>query len=373
MNTILKLVAVLALVVAGQAMAQSTITYTLELGGDNHVADYEDGLYPQYTRLPNGDLDGQTYNVGDTINWAALVEVGGTHQGGLGDGLAPAGAANLVFTLELKDASGTVLLSAGGPAAQGWYSTINDGDDDGARGLIEGPDPLENAAFPTVFDIDGYGSNGGRLFDIYDNGGPGMTYYHYPSADGRPSAAVVTDGKLHGMGAGYEEFDPTMNQTGGVGLASNTTECTALGVLPLFEGQINTDGLAAGSYTLELTVEQGNNILPGLSGICSSGSTVGTFAVAANQVTGDTIQFNLSAGCTEPVVTAAVSRKTHGSAGTFDQLAGCDPVERDGQQRLDQRCRGDDRHHRRAAARDDDGRFPGAGRREWWLCSDRYG
>ena len=47
------------------------------------------------------------------------------------------GAANLIFNLELQDSLGQVVDDVT------FYSTMNDGDGDGLRGAIEGPDPLE--------------------------------------------------------------------------------------------------------------------------------------------------------------------------------------------------------------------------------------
>ena len=334
MNTLLKLATVLALVVAGQAMAQSEMIFTLELGGDNHADLYKGFLYPEYTRNPGGDLDGQTFDEGAIIDWAALVEVGGIHQtdpvGGIGDGLPPAGAANIVLSLRLTDGLGNVLLGAGSLTEQGWFSTINDGED---RAGIE-IDPLENAAFPTVFNLYGNGANGGRLFDSDANGGPHLDFYSYPSVAGRaggtdpedpnPPMPAITDGSLRGMGAGYSYFFPAEQggfHTGGVGLAQDVADvCTALGVLPLFEGQINTDGLAPGTYTLEVIAEQGNNILWGETDACFFGYW-DTFAVPVNNVVVDTITFEIGTPvdpCTDPVVTAAVSRKQHGAAGIFD-------------------------------------------------------
>jgi len=306
MYTILKLATVLALVVTGQVMAQSLIDYTLELGGDNFRADYKSGLWPVYD--PGSTDNGQQYNMGDIINWAVRVEVSGIHAtdptGGLGDGLPVAGGANLVFSLKVTDEfAGEVLLSAGSATEQGWYSSIMDGTERTGFGV----DPIQNAAFPTVFDVGTNGAQGGTLYHPYASGGPHMEVYSYPSADGRRASGlqgsaspVITDGSLRGMGAGYLEFLPYPygEETGGVGLAADVTDvCDALVGSPVFEGQINTAGMAPGVYTLELIEEEGNNVLWGEYYACTYGYN-DTFAVAANQVSGDTITFEILPECT---------------------------------------------------------------------------
>ena len=317
----------LALIVGGHALADSSINYTLELGGDNHAGAWEN-MDPNtiYGRATNGDQDDQSIDIGKDVNWAVVVDVTGQHNkpGGMGDGNLTGGAANLVFDLELKKDGNTVAIVAGSPASQGWYSTINDGDDDGLRGTVMGADDRYNAAYAVAFNIDGKMGLGGYLLSPPASGGPNMDFAHYPSASGWPAASTADPGKLIGMGAGYKEFKPITGGgacTGGVGLSEGSYSCSALGKLPLFEGQINTTGLDPGTYTLVLTASTGNNVLPDRAaiGMCDLGPT-GQFAVAPNAVNGDQIRFILkSTGptCVAPVMTAAASKKVHGTAGTF--------------------------------------------------------
>lgn len=303
-----KIAAVVALLVAAPSWAASSMTYTIELGGDNHVADWDNGLNTPYTRAANGDQDGQIYQPGDAINWAVLVAVSGTHEdpGGFGDGLLPSGAANMVFDLELwkdgvlVDIGAATVDSNGQPTSAGWYSSINDGACRDPRCIISGPNPLLNAAYAIAYDIDGNGAQGGRVWDAPASGGPFVDFFHYPSAQGRPAASTAAAGTLVGMGAGYKEFKPTSDggqNTAGVGTTVASGACEPLGVKPVFEGQISTAGLAGGTYTLVLKADAGNNVLPGDDEwgaspiyICST-SPVGRFAIAPNNVVEDDITF----------------------------------------------------------------------------------
>jgi len=317
------------------------MTYTIELGGDNHVADWDNGVNTPYTRAANGDQDGQIYEAGDTINWAVLVAVSGLHDdpGSLGDGLLPGGAANMVFDLELwkdgvlVDIGAATVDSNGQPTSAGWYSSINDGACRGARCIISGANPLLNAAYAIAYNVGGNGAQGGRVWDAPASGGPFVDFFHYPSAQGRPAASEADPGKLVGMGAGYKEFKPTSDggqNTAGVGTTVASGACEPLGVKPVFEGQIKTTGFAGGTYTLVLKADAGNNILPGDDEwgenpitICAL-SPVGRFAIAPNNVVEDDITFVIESSCTDPILQTAQSVRTHGAAGTFgiDLLSG---------------------------------------------------
>ena len=337
-----KIAAVVALLVAAPSWAASSMTYTIELGGDNHVADWDNGVNTPYTRAANGDQDGQIYQAGDPINWAVLVAVSGAHEdpGGFGDGLLPSGAANMVFDLELwkdgvlVDIGAATVDSNGQPTSAGWYSSINDGACRGARCIINGgPNPLLNAAYAIAYNVGGNGAQGGRVWDAPASGGPFVDFFHYPSAQGRPAASEADPGKLVGMGAGYKEFKPTSDggqNTAGVGTTVASGACEPLGVKPVFEGQIKTTGFAGGTYTLVLKADAGNNILPGDDEwgenpitICAL-SPVGRFAIAPNNVVEDDITFVIDSPCTDPDLQTAQSVRTHGAAGTFgiDLLSG---------------------------------------------------
>ena len=337
MKSSIKVAAAMALLTGGAAFAGSTMEYQVGLGGDNHAALWEAGQLPAYTRHADPGAD-KTYNIGDVINWDVLVYVYGTHSGDLGDGLPAGGAANMVFDLELwKDGSlvstfANAAMSAGQPTTAGWFSSINDGDADGARGELDGADPLKNAAFAMVFNVDSEytGPNRYRVFDPAEGRGPGLEYFHYPSAgldpvngdaNGLPAGNKAPGGKLVGMGAGYKEFLPVAasgKMTGGVGMDPADPSgglCVALGKLPLFEGQISTLGMEAGTYTLKVVAGAGNNILHTENSICELGAS--RFAVPVNTVLGDEINFTLQSVGAAPTITAAESVKTHGAAGDF--------------------------------------------------------
>lgn len=339
MNTSFKLVAVVALMVVGQVFAASTITYTLELGGNNNRAGWKAGAFPTYSRDPDGLIP--AVNAGAVVSWAVVVEVDGAHDdpGGLGHGIVPAGAANLVFDLELhKDsvagpivAIGSATLDgSGNPTTAGWYSSIND-DTAGFFGV----DAKENAAYAVAFDVNGTGGAHGQVFSPAASDGPYMDFYHYPAAQGHPAGSTAEAGKLIGMGVGYKEFKGTLAggpNTAGVGIASTAAiDCVALGIKPIFEGQIKTPSdLATGTYHLVLKASTGNNVLPGENfgsyDICSS-ANIGRFAVPANVVEEDSVAFDvIGPSCTNPSVSSAVSNKTHTGGGTFGvNLPGIEP------------------------------------------------
>lgn len=341
MRTTVKLASVLALVLASQAFGLSTVAYTVELGGDPGVASYEGLSYPQYVR--GSAADNQTVAANGSLNWSVVATVSGLHSGtgggGEGDGQLPAGIANAVFTLELKDSLGNTIttlgnapLTSSAPTTAGWYSLINDGDADGARGVL-GADPLQNAAFPSVFNIGGNGANGGRLFDTKASGGPKMDYYHYPSAtglavnvNGNMVQPVGCNGKLVGMGAGYSAFLPlaASPNTAGVGLTGMSDLCQGLGEKVLFEGQLSLAGLPGGTYTLKVTPGAGTNLIPYAFDRCGPGVGPAAFADAPNALTGDEITFVHDGGPppTPLAIVSSESQKTHGTAGTFGAPSG---------------------------------------------------
>ncbi|HOW71699.1 MAG TPA: dockerin type I domain-containing protein [Phycisphaerae bacterium] len=325
MRTLITVAAALAVLVGSQAYGAISIDYKLELGGKNFATDYHtNGTFPAYER--GSDADGKTfdnaaYPDGAVADWAVVVAMPGLDDV---TGTYAAGAANLVFDLELHEGTADgplVAIGHGGPTMAGFFSTINDGTTDPPDRV----NPVQDAAFPSVFDVDGAGASGGRLFDVAASGGPGMTFKTYPSDAGHPAASTAPQGKLVGMGAGYEELDPVAG-LGVAGVAIPEGEpfagfCTALGVKALFEGQINLKGLN-GTYVLVLKAGVGNNVARTSSTefpICDS-EIEGSFAVAAPTVNEDTITFSVTGGgepCQAPVMTAAESVKTHTGIGDF--------------------------------------------------------
>jgi len=220
MRTLITVAAALALLVGSQAFGAVSIEYKLELGGNNHADQFHalTPAYPVYTR--GSDADGATFSNtgkpdGAVADWAVVV-----HLIGVDDlsGYYAAGAANLVFDLELRDSTGTlVAVGHGSPTTAGFFSTINNGvaDADGR------PNYLQDAAFTSVFNIDGKGGLGGRVFDKAGDGGPGLTFKTYPSDAGHPAASTAGQGLLVGMGAGYESLTSGVMAT--LALASVST------------------------------------------------------------------------------------------------------------------------------------------------------
>lgn len=327
MRTLITVAAALAVLVGSQALGAVSIDYKLELGGDNHADQWKALEYPAYTRAANGDADGKVYDntAGAILDWAVIVTVSGNDDV---SGYAPAGAANLVYDLELRAGTADgplVAIGHGSPTTAGFFSTINDGvADDLGR-----PNALNDAAFAVGFNVDGLGAQGGRLIDQVNSGGPFLDFWTYPSDAGHPAASTAPQGKLVGMGAGYKELknggpSSSANRVG-VGIATGSDMggvCEPLGILPLFEGQINCKGLPPGIYVLVLKAGVGNNIVPSDTGefpVCDPGVN-GKFAVAAPAVNEDTITFELTGGgqpCVAPVLVAASSVKTHGDKGDF--------------------------------------------------------
>lgn len=326
-------VATMALILSGSAFAASTITYTVELGGDPHEADWENFLNTPYTA---GTTDpGYTVSPGANgciLNWAVRVDASGTVLDAGQAEIPVFGAANVVFSIEVRDSNGDLVaaLDQGGPGADetGFFSVINDGDGDGIRGSLF-PDELHLAAFAIAFDADLDTNKTGRLIDPPAADGPNMERYQYPSTAGFPCVgnppvcATADGGTLVGMGAGYAQFQNLFlggQQRAGVGVSSSG-DCDALGNGPIAEGQINLANISNGTYTIHVVPGNGNNVLRG-DFLCAFG-TEGAFAQAADNVDGDSLDFVVDgcgvAGCTEaPAIVSAVSRKTHGAAGDFD-------------------------------------------------------
>ncbi len=259
----------------------SVVRYTVEWGGDNRADEYEESSeFPHFIR---GTCSvNPTFEVGDVIDWSVVIEVYGTHfhPGGPGHGLPAASIACFQFDLELHegDANGPLVeIGAGSATSPGWFSSINDGDADGGRG----PDPLEFAAFSSAFAVDGDGRSGGRLIDPPENGGPGLLLAQLPSVGTDPE----NQGTLRGLGAC---LPPNTTPIYGIGLAEwILPNCSALGVVPVLEGQINTSGLDPGAYTLVVSADRSTSLVA----VCSN--PISPCTPSANVVHAGTLTFNL--------------------------------------------------------------------------------
>lgn len=337
----LKMAAIGALLVGGQALGQSTFTFELALGGNNNVANWENSINSATWAFTGGNnADGASYECnapGDYLTWSATVVVNGVHSVG---GFTAKGAANIVFDLELHQGTAggpLVAIGAGDAGTDGFLSTINDGDADGAAGGVRGADPLENAAFAVAFDAKRSptddGIKRGRLIDTVPADGPYMDYSTYPSTAGRPAASTAAAGTLVGMGAGYSQYTASRCPTGGIlcSLATSTQNAGGVGDIvnvaglgkgPIGEGQINMANVPSGTYVLVLVARKsGNNILGDFDFINAS---PGSFALGVDAIAnsgdggvtgGDTISFtwvnNCAVGGEDVTLTSAVSRRTH--------------------------------------------------------------
>ncbi len=283
----------------------TAITYTLELGGDNHLHLWKNppGCNPELFAA-GSTYDDQSYVPNSIITWAARGRVSGVSA----SGFAPSGAANLVFNLELHSGTDTSPGSLvpnfgrGNATAVGFFSSINDGGNTGTRFSSCGypADPLEAAAFTVGYSVDSFAH--GRVIDDPGAGGPYLDFFSYPTGFGFPSGSTIGSGILAGMGAGYSRFrgygcptdcgfGPGFN-TAGVGRTSTAIHCgSALGEAAVFEGQINTSGLALGTYTVALVPLPGNNAVRG-DFDCEFGDP-GPFAERVLSPAGDTISFTL--------------------------------------------------------------------------------
>jgi hypothetical protein len=343
------------LLLAGVAMGQSTISFTLELNGDNHVADWENptqiintaftpGSAAPGQQFTNGTPGaGETLLTGGILTWDVVAQVAGIHSGDAAD---TQGIANMVFTLVLKDSTGAVV------ATTAWQSTMNDGDSAGKRRSDSGTsDPAEKAAWCLGWDVDlNYDGTldglappvqTGRLFDPVTAGGPYMDRVQFPSVVGfggghfsggegnyvpkgaasPPAVGKITPGELLGMGIGYSQIvaQPGAGSNGfGIGLALGSVQplwlggppfggFVGVGAEPAAEGQINLSALDTGTYTLELTAPlEAQNIIKGtydpydetLSQNITGGFAARADAVADNNgaTDGDKITFNWRKG-----------------------------------------------------------------------------
>ncbi|MHC4799538.1 MAG: GEVED domain-containing protein [Planctomycetota bacterium] len=279
------LVSLLAIFMTGQLFGDTTVTYELAIGGDNHVADWELGTRTAFT--PGNPDDGQRVAPNSTITWEARAAISGVQTGPPGEGYATGGLANFVFHLELHEGS------AGGPPASGaqFKSTINDGD---------GGDPLAAAAFPlSVYAFTPPpGGDPARVIDpLSPYNGPNMAVYTYPTYD-------AGNATLFGMGAGYKQWCTTCGgatyTTPGVGLAGG------LGVVPISEGQIDLTGLPEGVYVLKLSLyapdplpPHGPKLIDGVNSLRTDPPGLGVdrdaFATAADVTNNeDTITFEIA-------------------------------------------------------------------------------
>lgn len=312
--------AIVAVVSTGAALGASRVTYTLGLGGDNQAGTYENSAgYPQFDTTVGTytESNDAPFTVGDAspdVTWSAKVAVSGAHN----DSVAPSGLANFVFTLELRNAADELVETVV------YHSTINDGDADGFRGqVLMITDPLHWAAFTFIYNINDAGVElaPGRVIDVLENGGPGLTRATYPSKTGEadslaePLAVAAPAGTLMGMGAGYPEYIPAeLNDSGiawsdyyfGVGMTDvvgASWSYDGLGVVPLAEGQMNLCGVASGTYTLRLISSKNdqnvsNNIMEG--DLDPDYELLGHFAALANEVVESEITFVLTNECTSP-------------------------------------------------------------------------
>jgi hypothetical protein len=319
---------IVALLMAGTAVAQTTVQLELEIGGDNHAADLKVNNFVLYT--PGSTADGQQIDINTTpiLNYGVRAIVSGDH-----DGYQAKGVANLVMDLELR-----VGIDDTGPIAGAeFFSSYHDaagscadftppvdqvalighcGRD--ATGKVNSQENVcvpcyAAAAFAFVFDINStYGP--ARLIDQnvgnwcgtdYNPwGGPNMGVFLYPTCE---------LGKLYGVGAGYPHYQSSGTTTRTrpyVGLYPNPDAQMPQSPVALIEGQIDLSGLPLGFYTLVAIPGNGINIL---RGDIDLGTNQPAFALPADNKVGDTLTFELiDVPVQDPELVAAASRCNHG-------------------------------------------------------------
>ncbi len=272
---------VIASFLVSQALAQSNVSFTLEMGGDNHASAYKAGSRQYFT--PGSTSDGQIFAPNSLATWAIRLGCGGVQQNGNGAGSTVKGVANFVFDLELHSGS------EAGPPVTGpvFKSTINDG---------QNGDLLAAAAFAFSFNL--ISSGPGRVVDQSFGTPPAGGYTGGPlcggvdgSADRLKSATYPTPepGKLIGMGAGYNAWLASGTGKTTPGLGMNITA----GITPdmaICEGQLDLTGLPMGTYVLKVIPAAGNNVL---RGDLNLNQNQNSFATAADTTTGDTITFEI--------------------------------------------------------------------------------
>ena len=318
-----RLAAVACMLLVTPVFAESIVSYELQIGGDNHAADVRAGTRTGYTAGNPADNQAIAKTAG-VLNWAATIAVAGNHSqpGHPSDGLATQGVANFVATVELHQgtADGPLVTDAD------FYSSIHDGGGVTCATCKGGGGVCAGSAFALSYKLVPSWPGYARVTEAWNNAapqyaGPFMEVCMWPT---------VQPGKLLGTGAGYAQWCRGSTcglgsiTTKGVGLAGG------LGVVPVIEGQLDISTLPEGTYVLKLVPGTGTNVLRGdvdLTTAPAAGNPqVQAFAVAANQALGDAITFELTTGTVDPclsdvdppTIASAVSRKTHGSAGTFD-------------------------------------------------------
>lgn len=286
-------VAVVIALVASQALAYVPVplklTYSVELGGDNHAAAWKAGTRELYSG--NSSTPGTLIYNTDPVNWTVLVKAEGDHLGKLPGTetyyYRTYGAANAVFNVELHQGTES------GPLANGavFTSTINDG---------TGTDPVAASAFAVSFQTLSSTYPPGRLIDTLTANGPRMEpIFTYPYFN--PAEA-----KLIGMGAGYKEWVRTGGNLDlvtfpGVGMDQMPTSVVqdgvgalraGLGVVPIAEGQIDVSSLPAGTYVLKVVPGKGNNVLRGdMSLLAATNRPAFAIGVPDADVVGGSISF----------------------------------------------------------------------------------
>jgi hypothetical protein len=268
-------VALCVLLLAGvPALAASSVALTAEVGGDNHAAQWKANTKQAFSG--GSSTAGQVFPQGGFITWDVRVTASGTQAAGAGAGSPIYGAANVVFNIELRDASNNLVT------VNPFKSTINDG---------TGSDVLAAAAFAVGFNVGGPG----RCVDPTTAGGPLMGGVDASQWKVRSATyPKALNGQLLGMGAGYS---PPSGATkswvaaqmkAGVGMVTLPNSQPGLGTGPICEGQIDTTMLPQGSYTLTVVPRPGINVLRGDVSLTADQNA---FATAAEQTSGSSVQF----------------------------------------------------------------------------------
>ncbi len=324
----LMLVSSMMLLIAGQTMGQSTVTYELEVGGNNNGATCANPVYFTPGQTTDGDAQ---LDANGRLTWAVRVRSSGTHLNAAGNPVNIRGVANFVFDLELYN------YDAGQPGGMGtlvntasFMSTANANtadcgvEQDWSNAAIAAT-YLSNAAFAYSFKVPNVATNPpARAIDWFvadanghKAGGLRMDVRCYPKETGA--------GKLLGMGAGYSAWnkgDMAKYSIAGLGRGEfesrNGYQNTATakqsgdsvwgwqGFGPVCEGQI--EGLVVGqTYVLRIVPGGGINVVRN-----EATSYAEVFATAATNASAeDTITFTVRPVETPVHITGWYSVKSH--------------------------------------------------------------
>ena len=250
------------------------VKYRLGLNGVYHAPPPRDCEFCALSGIPyehGSEALDQVFDPTQTpeIRWDAVCDVSGPNQG----------AANLVINMEVHQN-----LPTGPIATDAFFPGDNDAG--GALNFSWGVSVKPDAV--------------GRIVDAIFDSGPNMSQQSY---------GVASPGKVEGAGAGYTFWGGKSFHIPGVGRETLPNGKPGLGVLPIFDGKINIENLADGTYYLVLRQGTGVNVLE--DGV-NLDNAVGDFAKRANVRQNAALKFQIKR---EPPPTTGGGNTGGGSSG----------------------------------------------------------